>query len=98
MLVEYSYDKIQGERPLFHVLKQNRRREARTVTSIQDPLGTVLTNTSDICVTFASYFRQTYAPIISDYGCTAHLAHVIWPADPPTYAAHLECPITAEEL
>jgi hypothetical protein len=99
MLDQHAYDKLQGEPPsLFHVLKQNRRREARTINSVQDRHGAVFTSTSDICVAFANHFLQTYAPIPSDNVCTEFLARLIRPDDIPSYEAHLDFPITADEL
>jgi hypothetical protein len=52
MLDQHAHDKIQGEQhSLFHLLKQNRRRESRTISSIQDMHGHVFTRTPDICNT-----------------------------------------------
>jgi hypothetical protein len=64
---------------------------------IQDQQGNVFTSTSNICDTFETYLRQTYAQIASDSECTEQLIRVIRSADTPSYADHLEKSITADE-
>jgi hypothetical protein len=59
MLDQSTYDKIQDEQPsLFHLLKQNQRREARTISSIQDIQGHEIKSATDICNLFETYLKK----------------------------------------
>jgi hypothetical protein len=59
MLDQSTYYTIQGEQPsLFHLLKHNQRREARTITAMQDIQGHEVTSAPDICKLFENHLRK----------------------------------------
>ena len=54
-------DKTDGEEPiLFHILKMQERRAARTIQKVHDPLGNILESPKDIIHNFVRHLREKY--------------------------------------
>ena len=57
-------DRMDSEEPtLYHVIKIQKRRTARTIQKVQDPLGYIHETPQGIIQTFARNFNVKYAPI-----------------------------------
>jgi hypothetical protein len=99
MLDQSTYDTIQDEQSsLFHIIKQNQRREARTISAIQDTQGHEVTSAPDICNLFEKHLRKKYEQIATDDKCNEQMINVVKSRNTNKYTEHLEKPITAEEL
>jgi hypothetical protein len=67
MLDQAGHDTLTDERPsLFHLIKQKKRREKRTITAIQDSRGKVVTDAAAICTVFDNFLQKKYEQIDSD--------------------------------
>jgi hypothetical protein len=67
MLDQAGHDTLTDEPPsLFHLIKQKKRCEKRTITAIQDSQGEVVTDTSAICKVFETFLQKKYEQIDSD--------------------------------
>jgi hypothetical protein len=88
-----------GEEPtLFHVIKTMERREARTISQIQDQGGRISSNPKDITHIFVAHMRNKYVPMVVTVNSVAAMVNAIRPINPTDYAAYLEQPITFDKL
>jgi hypothetical protein len=86
MLDQASCDTLNDEQPsLFHLIKQKKRYENRTITEIYDGQGNVVTDAREICNSFADYYCQQHDQIISDAESTKQLLQVIQSEEPNEY-------------
>jgi hypothetical protein len=89
-------DRLDGEEPtLFHILKMEKRRTARTTQSVQDAHGNTHESPKSIVQAFANYLRKKYEPIAIDARCIEAMVEAAQPDSPITYE---EQPITPEEM
>jgi hypothetical protein len=99
MLDQAGHDTLTDELPsLFHLIKQKKRREKRTITAIQDGRGEVVTDTAAICTVFETFVQKKYEQIDFDSKSTQQMVRVIQSVESPPYAEQLEKPITEDEL
>jgi exonuclease III len=99
MLLDTDEDRMDIEEPaLYHVLKMQKRRTARTSQKVQDPLGHIHETPQGIIQTFARYFNVKYAPIEVDAGAIEEMAKMIRKISPNTYAELEGLPITPVEI
>jgi hypothetical protein len=90
MLDQANNDKLDDEPPsLFHLIKQNKRCEKRTITAIQDIQGEVVMDTAAICTVFETFLQKKYEHTEPDSESTQEIVRVI---------QSMEKPITEEEL
>jgi len=75
-----------------------KRRTARTIQNVQDPLGHIHETVQGIIQTFSRYFIVKYAPIEIDASAIEEMAKRIRKISPNTYAELAEQPITPEEI
>jgi len=99
MLDKSAKDRIDGEESkLFHKLKIQKRREARTIHQVRDTIGNITESPKDIIQTLVTYLKEKKDPIPADSNSIAAMADAIPPARPTAYAESLDHPITLEEI
>jgi hypothetical protein len=99
MLDQAGHYTLSDEPPsLFHLIKQKKRREKRTITAIQDGRGEVVTDTAAICTVFETFLQKKYEHIDSDTESIQQIVRVIQSVESPPYAEQLEKRITEDEL
>ena len=90
---------IDGEETtLYHLIKSTERREARMIRRTQDQRGRITDYPTEIAQIFVAHLKDRYSPIDVSGNRVAEMLKAIQPNTPPSYAAYLEQPITAEEL
>ena len=87
---------VSEESTLFHVLKMQKRRTARKIQKVHDPLDQMHETPQGIIHTFSRYFKENYAPIEVDARCVEAMAKAIRPNIPSTYGELSEQLITPE--
>lgn len=98
MLENSAKDRIDVDGPtLFHTLKMQKRRAARTIQQVRDPLGNIIELPEDT-QTFVMHLRKKYKPIAVDSRSIAAMVNAIRPTRPTLYAVSLEQTITPEEI
>jgi hypothetical protein len=83
---------------LYHVLKLHKRRDTRVITQIQDADGTTHTAFRDIAANFVQHLVQKFRPLEVDPQAINTFEQRFRPVDLQTYAAHVERPITTDEV
>jgi hypothetical protein len=81
---------------LYHVLKQQKRRDTRAIAQIRDTDDTMHTTFRNIAATFVRHLAQKFGPLEVDPHALNSLATSS--TDPQRYEAHLERPITMDEV
>jgi hypothetical protein len=99
MLDQDGHDTLTDKPPsLFHLIKEKKRCEKRTITAIEDSRGEVVTDTAAICKVFETYLQKKYEQINSDSESAQQMLRVIQSVERPPYEEQLEKPITEDEL
>ena len=67
LLDTHTKDRMGDDDPsLYHVLKEQKRRETRAITQIRDKDGIMHTTFKDIAATFVRYLAQKFGPLEED--------------------------------
>ena len=87
MLLDTDKDRMDIEEPaIYHVLKMQKIRRARTIQKVRDPLGHIHETLQGIIQTFVRYFNVKYAPIEVDASAIEEMAKTIRKISPNTNA------------
>ena len=99
MLDAAPHDKMEGEEPtLYHILKRNKRREAREIRTIKDPQGNTHTSPKEIQNVMVAHLTQKYNAIAVEEASITIMTEAIPQTCPAVNADQLECPITYDEI
>jgi len=82
----------------YHLIKSTKRREVRMIRQTQDQRGWITEDPTEIAQIFVAHLKDIYSPIDVSDSRVAEMLNAMPPNTPPSCAAYLEQPITAEEL
>jgi hypothetical protein len=92
-------DLLEGESPsLYHLICNNQRRTALTITQITDAEGNTHTTTGNISRTFLKAFDDKYAAIATDTAAIHQLLSAVTLVHPFQHKHALEQTISASEI
>jgi hypothetical protein len=91
-------DRLDEDSSLYHAFKLHKRRDTREIQQIQETDGTTHTTFRNIAATFVKYLAKKFGPLEVDPQASTTILQHIRPTDPQKFAAHLEKPITTEEV
>jgi beta-xylosidase len=83
---------------IYHVLKQQKRREIQAITQIRDTDGIMHKAFKDIAATFVRHLAQKFGPLEVDPHALITVFQHLQPTDPQKYATHLDRPIKMDEV
>jgi hypothetical protein len=97
LLDNHDRDVMEGEDPsIFHIIRMMKRKDTRTITSIQDQNGITHTTPEGIMRTFITYLQDKYTTIQTDGDSFEKLLLSTQHITPETANDTLDSPITIE--
>jgi hypothetical protein len=99
ILIDEEADRLGGEQPtIYNILRMQHRSADRTIRSIKDEQGRIMTSPSDIAHTFTSFLRNKYDTLEVGDECVNTMNEAARPDQPTTYGEILENPIDTAEI